>query len=114
LLCCQLWLHNALTVLEEALCAVTIATTTAIVESVMQHQGVSQRISVWEVAMAATMPSFALPRPAHLQLPVLPRRPRRLLQGTSLAQMQEFQSKLVVTVAMMTAIAAAATQRLAA
>lgn len=109
-----MWLHNAPTEEEEALRAVTIATTIAIAGIVIQHQGVSQRTRVWEIAMAATMQSGALPRPAHLQLPLLARRPRQLLQGTSLAQMQEFQWKLVVTIAMMTAIAAAATQRLAA
>jgi hypothetical protein len=101
---------------------VTTATTIAIVGTATLRLGVCQRTHVWEIAIPATTQSGALVpgpllRPRRLQLPLQarPRRPRRLLQGTSLATMAWMrQWKLVVTTAMMIAIAAAATQRLAA
>lgn len=101
----------------KALPAVTIVTTIATADIVTTTLGVCQRTSVLEIAIRATMRSGALmTRPLHLQLPVLAHRLRRLPHGTSLAmtEAEQIQWKLVDTIATMIAIAAAATQRLAA
>jgi len=104
-------LDSALTV-PVPVYVVTIVTTIAIVDTVTRHQDASQRTSVSEVAIQATMLNFALrrQRPLPHQLQLQAHRPRPLQQGTSPARTQELKLKLVVTTAMMTAIAAVATQ----